>query len=118
MKRVLILLSIIAAFASTTQAQNSISRSKEVKEQRTVTLYIQLNAIQNPNNNKSKFQVEIGQDFQFYLQDKKMFQVLEDVKNQINTFTTLPDAMNFLSDNGFEMKFHRIRLVLRNDLQI
>ena len=30
--------------------------------------------------------------------------VLEDVKNQINSFTTLPDAMNFLADNGFEMK--------------
>ena len=104
MKRLVLAVFLLVGFALNASAQTKKTEvRKETKVQREVTIHIQIFAIEDPQSFKTRLNVVTGDDYQFYLQDKEMFQTMDEIRTQVPTFNTLPDCLNFLSDKGFKL---------------
>lgn len=109
MKKLGFLLMVMALVnANVAHSQNQKSEQYRLAETNQVEgvskVYIQLIVEDDLNTSDIKIHAILGKDNQFYIKDKRDFEIYDALQGEIKEFTMLPDALNYLGEKGFEIE--------------
>lgn len=105
MKKIGLLIMLFAiGLSSTMFAQTRQGSSKQDgirKTETTTTVFVQINASESLDSPEAKIQAVLGRDNQFYVKDKRDFEIYDVLVGEVGKFSLLPDALNYLAERGF-----------------
>jgi len=108
-KLALILLILTISYSSSVQAQNrqSIDAEKAAKyAENSTTVFIQIIAEEEFNSPEVKMRAILGKDNQFYIKDKRDFEIYDVIQGEISKLSLIPDALNYLGEKGFVIEMY------------
>jgi hypothetical protein len=84
-----------------TKSYEEMKRDQMRFKDNTSTLYIQLIGDQAFEDAVVKLRVVSGENKQFYVKDKNDYEILDQISGDVRSFSSIPDALDFLADKGF-----------------
>lgn len=107
MKKIVFLVFIsvlsINAFAQS-KSYEELRKENERYQDNTSTLYVQIVGDEQINGGAVKLRLIVGVNKQFFVKNKGDFDALEQLEGEIQALSTIPDALDFLNERGFEIK--------------
>lgn len=107
MKKIVFLVFIsvlsINAFAQS-KSYEELRKESERYQENTSTLYVQIVGDEQINGAAVKLRLVVGVNKQFFVKNKNDFDALEQLEGEIQALSTIPDALDFLNERGFEIK--------------
>lgn len=103
----LLFLSILAAesFAQTKSIEEL--KRDEIRFNESITvLHIQLIGDESFDASGVKFRLVIGENKKFYIKDKNDFDILDGMKRDVFSISSIPDALDYLRDIGYEVELY------------
>lgn len=111
----LLFLSVLAVESyGQTKSIEEIKREEMRFEQSTTKLTVQLMGDEGFDSGSVQFRIVTGDNKQFHIKDKSDFDVIESMKGDVHSFNTIPDALDYLSDRGYNVEFYSS--VILNDV--
>ena len=107
MKKLVFLLFLGALSTSVFAQTKSYEQQKreQIKfDQDITTLYIQLIGDTQFDSGAVKFRLVVGNNKQFMVKDKRDFDILDEISADIEAYSTIPDALDYLDQRGFEVE--------------
>lgn len=105
MKKIGLLMLLVALGFTTAinaQSKQGISKQEGIrKSEATTTVFIQINASESLDSPEAKIQAVLGRDNQFYVKDKRDFEIYDVLVGEVAKFGLIPDALNYLAEKGF-----------------
>jgi hypothetical protein len=107
MKKIVFLVFIsvlsINAFAQS-KSYEELRKESERYQENTSTLYVQIVGDEQINGAAVKLRLVVGVNKQFFVKNKNDFDAFEQLEGEIQALSTIPDALDFLNERGFELK--------------
>lgn len=101
---------LLAMLTVDTFAQNTsyeqLKREEMKYNENTSHLNIELIGQEAFNGGDVQFRVVIGDDKQFYIKDKSDGDLMEQLREGVRSFNSIPDALDYLNDKGFKLDFY------------
>lgn len=107
MKKLVFLLFLAALNTSLFAQTKSYEEQKreQIKfDQNITTLYIELIGDTQFESGGVKFRLVVGNNKQFMVKDKRDFDTLDEISADIEAYSTIPDALDYLDQRGFNVE--------------